>query len=141
MAEESSKSAEEIRDIVVNIQTDSNATVESMNDLKLIAKDQSKAVELVNNAFSTISTSVDHITLNIDTISTSVNDLEDDKNAIVSSIDNISAVSEETAASSEEVTATIQQQNMAVEEVARAADTLNEISMHLKTELSKFKLD
>jgi methyl-accepting chemotaxis protein len=141
LAEESSKSAEEIRDIVVNIQTDSNATVESMNDLKLIAKDQSKAVELVNNAFSTISTSVDHITLNIDTISTSVNDLEDDKNAIVSSIDNISAVSEETAASSEEVTATIQQQNMAVEEVARAADTLNEISMHLKTELSKFKLD
>lgn len=141
LAEESSKSAEEIRDIVTNIQTDSNKTVTSMSEVKEIAKEQSEAVDLVNNAFSTISGSVDQMTRNIDSISSSVQDLETDKNAIVSSIDNISAVSEETAASSEEVTATMQQQNMAVEEVARAADTLNEISMHLKQELDKFKLD
>lgn len=141
LAEESSKSAEEIRDIVTNIQTDSNKTVTSMSEVKDIAKEQSEAVVLVNNAFATISESVDQMTRNIDSISTSVQDLESDKNAIVGSIDNISAVSEETAASSEEVTATMQQQNMAVEEVARAADTLNEISMHLKEELNKFKLD
>ena len=141
LAEGSSQSAEEIRDIVINIQTDSNETVKSMEDLKHIAQEQSKAVEMVDDAFGTISTSVDHITENIDMISSSVNDLEEDKNAIVSSIDNISAVSEETAASSEEVTATMQQQNVAVEEVARAAETLNEISVHLKTELDRFKLD
>jgi methyl-accepting chemotaxis protein len=141
LAEESSRSAEEIRDIVVVIQNDSNATVKSMSDLKVIAEDQSKAVELVNETFDIISNSVNQITTNIDAISSSVHDLEEDKNAIVTSIDNISAVSEETAASSEEVTATMQQQNMAVEEVARAADTLNEVSVHLKNELSKFKLD
>ena len=141
LAEGSSKSAEEIRDIVINIQTDSNETVKSMEDLKYIAHEQSKAVERVDDAFGTISTSVDQISENIDMISSSVNDLEEDKNAIVSSIDNISAVSEETAASSEEVTATMQQQNVAVEEVARAAETLNEISVHLKTELDRFKLD
>ncbi|MCH4888251.1 methyl-accepting chemotaxis protein [Acidaminobacter sp. JC074] len=141
LAEESSRSAEEIREIVVNIQNDSNQTVDSMVEVKEIAQEQTKAVSLVNEAFVSISSSVDHITKNIDAISSSVHDLEDDKNAIVTSIDNISAVSEETAASSEEVTATMQQQNAAVEEVARAADSLNEVSVHLKTELSKFKLD
>ncbi|MBI9014473.1 MAG: methyl-accepting chemotaxis protein [Clostridiales bacterium] len=141
LAEGSSQSAEEIRDIVINIQTDSNQTVKSMEELKNIAQEQSKAVEMVDGAFSTISTSVDQISNNIDVISSSVNDLEEDKNAIVSSIDNISAVSEETAASSEEVTATMQQQTVAVDEVARAAETLNEISVHLKTELDRFKLD
>ncbi len=141
LAEESSRSAEEIREIVVNIQSDSNQTVDSMSQVKEIAEEQTKAVSLVNNAFESISSSVGHISKNIDAISASVLDLEDDKNAIVSSIDNISAVSEETAASSEEVTATMQQQNEAVEEVARAADTLNEISVHLKNELNKFKLD
>lgn len=141
LAEESSKSAEEIREIVTNIQNDSTATVSSMSEVKEIGKEQSEAVQLVNQAFVSISNSVDMMTENIDSISSSVHALEEDKNAIVSSISNISAVSEETAASSEEVTATMQQQNMAVEEVARAADALNEISMHLKEELSKFTLD
>lgn len=141
LAEQSSKSAEEIRDIVVNIQTDSKKTVLSMTDLKSIASEQSKAVNLVNDAFGTISNAVDEISENIDSISDSVTLLEKDKNEIVSSIDNISAVSEETAAAAQEVTATMDQQNYAVEEVARSAEKLNEISAHLGEELAKFKLD
>jgi methyl-accepting chemotaxis protein len=141
LAEQSSHSAEEIRDIVMNIQTDSKKTVSSMTELKVIATEQSQAVDQVNDAFGTISNSVDKITENIDSISESVEDLEKNKNAIVASIDNISAVSEETAAAAQEVTATMDQQNFAVEEVARSAEMLNEISTSLKEELNKFKLD
>ncbi|MBN2795565.1 MAG: methyl-accepting chemotaxis protein [Clostridia bacterium] len=141
LAEQSSKSAEEIRDIVMNIQSDSKKTVSSMSDLKNIATEQSKAVTEVNDAFGTISNAVDKISENIDSISESVTHLEKDKNEIVASIDNISAVSQETAAAAEEVTATMEQQNYAVEEVARSAEKLNEISVQLKEELHKFKLD
>lgn len=140
LAEESSKSAEEIRDIVSTIQDDSNLTVQSMKALKGFAKEQSLAVVKVNEAFDTISGSIGTITENISSISDNVIALEEDKTAIVSSIENISAVSEETAASAEEVTATMQQQHVAVEEVARAADALNEISIQLKNELNQFKL-
>lgn len=141
LAEQSSNSTEEIREIVTNIQGDSKKTVDSMNGLKIIADEQSKAVGLVNGAFDTISISVEGMSTQIDKISNSVNNLEKDKDAIVNSIENISAVSEETAAAAEEVTATMSQQTFAVEEVAKSAEKLNEISVHLKTELTKFKLD
>lgn len=140
LAEESSKSAEEIRDIVTNIQSDSKKTVNSMNDLKGIASEQSEAVDLVGGTFDIILTSVDDMSDQIDKIGSSVNSLEEDKDAIVNSIENISAVSEETAAAAEEVTATMAQQTIAVEDLSKSAEVLNEISAHLNDELSKFTL-
>ncbi len=141
LAEESSKSAEDIREIVTNIQVDSKKTVTSMNELKEIASEQSNAVQLVGGAFETISSSVEEMSSQIDTMGNSVRNLEKDKDEIVDSIDKISAVSEETAAASEEVSATMDQQTFAVEEVAKAAEVLNEISANIKVELEKFKLE
>ncbi|MCK8060213.1 MULTISPECIES: hypothetical protein [unclassified Fusibacter] len=58
----------------------------------------------------------------------------------MSSIENISAVSEETAAAAEEVTASMTQQTVAIEEVAKSAQDLNEIAIHLSDEIKKFKV-
>ncbi len=141
LAEQSSKAAEEVRDIVTNIQGDSTRTVTSMHDVKRISVEQSLAVEEVNKQFSLISNSIDTISSEIQAISDNVDALNIDKEAIVSAIENISAVSEETAAASEEVSASMEQQTMAVEEVAKAAERMNEISAMLNGEVGKFKVD
>ncbi len=140
LAEESARAADEVRDIVTNIQVDSKKTVDSMSEMKSISKEQTLAVDEVNVSFETISSSIDDISKQIDRISDSVNLLNVDKDSIVESIENISAVSEETAAASEEVTASMQQQTVAVEEVARAAEKLNEIASELNSEISKFRV-
>lgn len=140
LAEQSSKAADEVRDIVVNIQADSTKTVETMSELQGIANEQNQAVGAVFNSFDQISTSYNEISSQIGCIGDSVSKLTSDKDAIVSSIENISAVSEETAAASQEVSASMSQQVMAVEEVARSAEKLNDISMDLNSEIGKFKL-
>lgn len=140
LAEESARAADEVRDIVTNIQNDSKKTVDSMAEMKIISKEQTMAVSDVNLSFETISGSIDDISKQIDRISDSVKLLNVDKDSIVESIENISAVSEETAAASEEVTASMEQQTIAVEEVARAAEKLNEIAGELNSEISKFKV-
>lgn len=140
LAEESAKAADEVREIVTNIQNDSQKTVVSMSEVKGISKEQTMAVEEVNISFETIRSAIDEISSKIDRISTSVNLLNVDKDSIVESIENISAVSEETAAASEEVTASMEQQTIAVEEVARAAEKLNSIAVELNHEISKFKV-
>ena len=140
LAEESARAADEVRDIVTNIQVDSKKTVDSMSEMKSISKEQTMAVDEVNTSFETISGSIEDISKQIDRISDSVNLLNVDKDSIVESIENISAVSEETAAASEEVTASMQQQTIAVEEVARAAEKLNEIASELNSEISKFRV-
>ncbi|MBF8982348.1 methyl-accepting chemotaxis protein [Lutibacter sp. B2] len=140
LAEGSREAAGEIKEIVINVQNDSNYTVEIMKEVKEHAKEQSYAVMNVTNSFSTISKSIDSIAEKIESISGFVGQLNDDKDDIVSSIGNISAVSEETAAASEEVSASMQQQSMAVEEVARAADKLNELSVILNKAMDRFKI-
>lgn len=140
LAEQSSKSADEVRVIVSNIQNDSTKTVQSMSEVKRISKSQYAAVEHVDASFDSISKAIEQITAEIDQISGSVDQLNQDKDAIVSSIENISAVSEETAAASEEVSASMDQQTTAVEEVAKAAEKLNEISIELSQETEKFTI-
>lgn len=141
LAEQSARSAEQVRDIVANIKTDSTRTVNSMAELKDISEGQNTAVQEVFRAFESISLSYEKIANQIDQMGHSVTGLNEDKEKIVSSIENISAVSEETAAASEEVTATMDQQVFAVEEVANSAQRLNEISARLSQQISKFKVD
>jgi methyl-accepting chemotaxis protein len=140
LAEESNQSAEQIRDIINNIQRDSEKTVKEMADVEAITKDQTSAVREMNQSFSTISAAVEAIASKIDDISSSVNQLNSDKEKLVGSIENISAVSEETAAGAHQVSAATDQQRIAVQEVAESAELLNEIALRLNGELSKFKI-
>jgi methyl-accepting chemotaxis protein len=137
LAEQSSTAADEVKRIVSNIQQDGSESVKSMSTLKSISEKQNEAVRKVILAFETIKNAYDMISKNIDSIGHAVSGVNE---LIVSSIENISAVSEETAAASEEVTSSMDQQSYAVEEVAKAAQHLNQISIKLSEEISKFRI-
>jgi methyl-accepting chemotaxis protein len=140
LAEQSSNAAEQVKIIVSNIQKDGADSVKSMSELKQISEKQNAAVLKVISAFETIKKAYEMISANIGSIGQAVTGVNQDKEMIVSSIENISAVSEETAAASEEVTASMDQQTFAVDEVAKAAQDLNQISIQLSQEISKFKI-
>lgn len=140
LAEQSSVAADEVKRIVSNIQQDGSESVKSMSMLKNISEKQNEAVKKVIYAFETIKKAYEMISSNIGHIGDAVSGVNEDKERIVSSIENISAVSEETAAASEEVTSSMDQQSYAVEEVAKAAQHLNQISIRLGEEISKFRI-
>ncbi|PKM67394.1 MAG: hypothetical protein CVU95_06695 [Firmicutes bacterium HGW-Firmicutes-2] len=140
LAEDSKNATQEIQDIVVNIQNESSQTVEIMKDVKDRGKEQSTAVEHVNEAFDSISSNIKDITLQIESINQHMLKMNDDKDNIVLSITNISAISEETAAASEEVTASMDQQLESTEEVAKLANDLNEMAHTLRESLARFTL-
>lgn len=140
LAEESSRSADEVRLIVGNIQVDSKKTVTSMDLLKENAAAQDSSVKSVLDAFGTIGEAYSQISGHIGNIEQSVKELTVSQEIIHGNIENISAVSEQTAAAAEEVTASMDQQVSAVEEVAKSAQQLNEISTMLSKEISHFKI-
>lgn len=140
LAEGSEDATDKIREIIEELQVESNNTVSIMDEVKSISEDQTNAVTSVNVTFDKVYTSIEMITIEIENINKSIDVISDDKDQIVSSIENISAVSEETAAASEEVTASMEEQTAAVEEVARSAERLNELSIDLNEQISKFKI-
>lgn len=140
LAEQSGKSAGQIKGIVEGIQSHTAATVDITKEVEVRTKEQGIAVEAVNASFEQISKSMDLIAQRIETITEYVLEMSRDGQNIVGAIENISAVSEETAASSEEVSASMQQQASAIEEVARAADKLNGLALKLSNEMNRFKI-
>lgn len=140
LAYDSRESSDQIKDIITNVQQESENTVNIMQEVKKRTTEQTGAVTEVNESFGSISKAIEKITGEIKTIAKYVAEMDKDKDEIVIAIESISSVSEETAASSQEVTASMQQQSMAVEEVARAADKLNELSLKLNDEVKKFRI-
>ncbi|WP_168198361.1 methyl-accepting chemotaxis protein [Crassaminicella thermophila] len=140
LAEGSREAADEIKGIIIDIQNDSNNTVQIMKEVKERSEEQSYAVGEVSSSFMKIAKSIDNITGKIESISEYVKELNKDKDELVEAIENISAVSEETAAASEQVSASMQQQSMAVEEVARAAENLNELAVKLNNQIDRFNI-
>ncbi len=141
LAEGSNNSVKEINEIVMSIQNETSNTVKIMKEVKFISTQQSSAVGEVNTAFDYIFNSITSITENIKSVSSFVIKINKDKEYIIESIHNISSVSEETAAASEEVNASMHEQVLAMQEVSKSAENLNEQTLKLNNEISKFKID
>ncbi len=140
LAEDSGNAANEIKDIVINLQTESKETVNIMNQVGEISEEQNKAVENVDGVLVKIFKSVDSIANQIELVAQEMSSINDDKNEIVAAINNISAVTEETAAATEEVTASMSQQTNAIDEVAKSAENLNVLSNKLNENINVFKI-
>jgi len=140
LAEESADAANRIQNIVEDIQNESKETVKILSEVELINTEQNNAVNDVNEVSNKIFSTINEIANHIKKVSNQVVTLIKTKDEIVSSINSISSVSEETAAATEEVNASMEQQNMAIEEVAKDAGKLNDMSINLANDISKFTI-
>lgn len=140
LAEESNKAAEEIKNIVGDIQEQSRSTVAIMSDMTSRSEEQAEVVSEVNDAFGSIDQSIAQITGKIGDITTTIDLLSTSKDKMLQAIEGISAVSEETAAASEEVSASMEEQSAAVEQVSSSAEQLNALAEELQEQVSKFNV-
>ncbi|CAM2870441.1 methyl-accepting chemotaxis protein [Hathewaya histolytica] len=141
LAEGSKRSTEDIKRIIVNIQTESNDTVNIVGELKEVSAVQGTSVKEVHEAFIKISQEVEGITEKIESVYDNIAELMQSKDELLNSMEDISAISQETASASQEITASIEQQSSAISQVANAADKLNGLSLKLRDEVEMFKLD
>ncbi len=140
LAEESSKAAGEIKNIVGSIQSGSKNTVTIMQEVKLRSNDQNLAVQKVEESFRAIFQGITSIQGVIDAVSKDIEVLDSSKIEILDSISSIASISEEAAAASEEVSASMQEQTAIVEEVASSAEKLRELALKLEENIGKFTI-
>lgn len=140
LAEQSAHSAEGIRGIVEDIQKESHQAVGVMKDVRSQTEVTVHSVTEVSQSFNEISHAINEIGQKISTTTASIQEMIKDSSQLVGVIQNISAVSEETAAASEEVSASMEQTASAVGETAKTAEQLNNLSIMLHQEISKFRI-
>ena len=140
LAEQSSNSTEEIKDIISSIQEESNHTVGIMSQVISLNEERDLTVQEVGGSFETTSKTIDIIIGKINNINEYVLEMAEDMRGIVETIESISSVSQETAAASQEVTASMEQTVSAVDAIFRGAEDLNRLAESLGQEVDKFRI-
>lgn len=140
LADESTRSAEEIEKRIDELVNNSDASIAETVKLNDILEKQKEELKLTIQGFDSLKNEI----MRVEDVSRSINDIngrmEQQKNTLGSIIQNLSAVSEENAASCEETSATMESVSEDINVCNGKVHTLTELSENLKSQVSYFKL-
>ena len=140
LAEQSNSFTNDIKLVIEELRSKSQAAVTTMQGVKVMFDEQSKSVNQTGDKFEMIAKAIDSIKLIIDSLNESSMQMADNKNSIIDLVSNLSAISEENAAGTQEVAASTQQQAATIAELANAGDSLASVAEELRALVHKFKV-
>ncbi len=140
LADDSANSAGEIEVIVQELITNSDTSVEKMEEVNRDAEEQKNKLSQTQNSFQSLRNGVDAISKVSTGISEQTNELENGKNIISTVVEQLAAISEENAASTQETSASMQTLAEAFESCKEETSVLNMLSEELAKQMKKFKI-
>ena len=138
LAEQSNESALRIADIVKELLSDSETTVEVMSEVRVIVDEQQEKLEATRQMFDTISNGIDKSRDETKGIKELTDRCDKARASVVDVITNLSAISEENAASTQETTASMEELNATISILADSANNLDELAGNLKKNMEFF---
>jgi methyl-accepting chemotaxis protein len=141
LAENSGNAANQIADLIHEIQEGTNNAVESMQHG---TEEVSNGAEALNEAATVIEKVVESgnsIAILVQDIAAAAQEQSASIQEISSSIDEVASITQQSASGTESTTFAIQQQNETMEELAQSAQNLSGMAEKLMNTITKFKLE
>ncbi len=140
LAEESSVSTKQIREMIVGIEKEIEETVTAMAMTMSISTQLDGAVNDTESEFNKIATTVQEMAEAMEVLNAEIHQVTEHSSVISDAIQNVSAIAEETAASAEEVTASVDEQSQAIHSVTALAQGLTDLSEKVNETIAKYRL-
>ncbi len=140
LAEQSALSTDTINEMVVDLQSNSRAAVETMERIAAIVKEQGQSVINNRNKYNIIKETMDNAQEAMKALNESSQEMDYKKDEILSVLQELSAIAEENSASTEEVTASMEEQSASMEEIASASEDLANLAQDLQTAIGRFTI-
>ncbi|MCU7745561.1 methyl-accepting chemotaxis protein [Priestia megaterium] len=140
LAEGSSNSAHQIKDLVALIQSETARTLQSMTTTTKEVKEGLAVVEQAGTSFMQINEAVQHVVNQIQQIGSAIHNLAKDTLEVQQAIHEVNGIAEEAAAGAQNVSATTEEQLASMEEIASSAMDLANMSEELQELIAKFKI-
>ncbi|MCL4516568.1 MAG: methyl-accepting chemotaxis protein [Firmicutes bacterium] len=140
LAEQSRQAAEQIANLIKEIQSTTTLAVHSM---QAGSKEVATGMDIANAAgiaFNGIMSAVEAMVRQIQEVSRAAQELAAGSEKTVRSVESIASITEETAAGAQEVSASSEEQNAVIQEIAASAESLAETAQDLQKAASIFKL-
>ena len=138
LAEQSSKSVDEINTIVRDIQTNSNNIAKMITHINGILEEQTNSTSKTDKIFNDIATAIQNTRLRVKEVFSLSEIMEANKNKIVEMISNLSAITEETAAGSQQVSANIIEHTKMIERLNTSSTEMKATANALSQSVGKF---
>ncbi|MBQ7944397.1 MAG: cache domain-containing protein [Lachnospiraceae bacterium] len=140
LAEESNESAKKIHDIIQELSTDSKNSMNLMDEVMVILKEQQEKLAATQEQFKQVIEDIEVSRRDTNTINDQTDECDVARQNVEGIIANLSAISEENAAAAEETTASMEELSATISLVANSAKTLKEVAVALNEETNYFKL-
>ncbi|BFI98581.1 MAG: methyl-accepting chemotaxis protein [Priestia megaterium] len=140
LAEGSSNSANQIKDLVSLIQSETARTLQSMTVTTKEVKEGLSVVEQAGTSFMQINEAVQHVVDQIQQIGSAIHNLAKDTLEVQQAIHEVNNIAEEAAAGAQNVSATTKEQLASMEEIALSAMDLANMSDELQELIARFKI-
>lgn len=140
LAEGSSNSANQIKDLVALIQSETARTLQSMTTTTKEVKEGLAVVEQAGTSFMQINEAVQHVVNQIQQIGSAIHNLAKDTHEVQQAIHEVNGIAEEAAAGAQNVSATTEEQLASMEEIASSAMDLANMSEELQELIARFKI-
>ncbi len=140
LAEGSSNSANQIKDLVSLIQSETARTLQSVTNTTKEVKEGLAVVEQAGTSFMQINEAVQHVVNQIQQIGSAIYNLAKDTHEVQQMIHEVNGIAEEAAAGAQNVSATTEEQLASMEEIASSAMDLANMSEELQELIVRFKI-
>lgn len=140
LAEESSKSAIQINEVLNEIKSSINELYKDTMITNKINKETGVSLKITKEKFDVIDNSISCLEESIKEVTISLDGINESKDKVVNKISEVASVSQETAAITEEVSAASEEQSSGLQEMSCQAETLKEYSEILNKLIQKFKV-
>lgn len=140
LAEGSTKAAQQISEIIVQMQSSVKHAKEQAGNSIIVIEEQQTAVGRTQEAFDKINNATREAVNQVGRIAEATEDIINGIHKIVEVVEAQAAASEESAAGTEEISASMQEQTAAIEEVANIANGLTDVVDELNTLINRFKV-
>ena len=141
LAEQSNESARQIDGIINSLISDSEKSVETMEDVKEVIEKQDENVMNTEKAFHEVKDGIDKSIDGIRAIAARTQKLDEARVRVVDVVQNLTAIAEENAASTEETSASAAEVGSIVSNIAENARQLNDIANEMEENIKLFVVE
>ncbi len=140
MAEESANSTKKIDAIIKKLQKNIVETVGSMNQMSVVSEDQQRSVSDTIRKYREISEAIENSERAVKALNSSEKEMESANDEIKTMLQSLSSIAEQNAAGTQQTVSTMEEQNASVQVIADVSDRLTQLSVSLRSTVSRFKV-
>lgn len=140
LAEQSNESAHKIEEIITVLIKDSQKSVETMEEMRQIMREQDDDVRKTQNAFEDVRLGIEKSTEGMNSIAEKTRSLDEARVNVVDVVQNLTAIAEENAAGTQETSASATEFVNLVDGIQLDTDTLKNVAEGIDKSVSIFRL-